>query len=45
MQLDFYKINPGLKKFSSCISLTSANNQISELRIPNIYNEIFVLIL
>ena len=27
-----------------CILLTSSNNQISEFRIPNIYNEIFVLI-
>ena len=26
------------------ILLTSSNNQISEFRIPNIYNEIFVLI-
>ena len=29
--------------FMSNILLTSLNNQISEFRIPNIYNEIFVL--
>ena len=31
-------------KFESNILLMSSNNQIPEFRIPNIYNEIFVLI-
>ena len=31
-------------KFKAFILLTSPNNQISEFRIPNIYNQIFVLI-
>ena len=30
--------------FETTILLTSSNNQISEFRIPNIYNEFFVLI-
>ena len=36
--------NENGKIFMKIILLTSSNNQISEFRIPNMYNEIFVLI-
>ena len=38
------KINMTNRQFRTCILLTSSNNQISEFRIPNIYNEILFIL-
>jgi hypothetical protein len=40
----FYELPIPNFDFTSYISLTSSNNQFSEFRIPNIYNEILFIL-